>query len=238
MKLVVCDDLKEDADISLNIINDYLKNIQDDYNICYKTPDELDSEIQNGNFEYDIAVLDIDYKGYNFNGIDLGQKINNSCPLCSIIYLTAILDFASDVYETEHCYFVMKKNQKLTMNRALDKAVKLVDEYNKNKVIKIISSGKEILISTEDIRYITRENRKIKFIGESCFESYISLNDCLEILPKKYARCHTGYIVNMDYIKAVEGNKIVLSDDVEIPVGRVYKDSFMMDYLDYLERRV
>ena len=124
MKLVVCDDLKEDADFSLNIINDYLKNIQDDYNICYKTPDELDSEIQNGNFEYDIAVLDIDYKGYNFNGIDLGQKINNSCPLCSIIYLTAILDFASDVYETEHCYFVMKKNQKLTMNRALDKAVK------------------------------------------------------------------------------------------------------------------
>ena len=238
MKLVVCDDVKEDAEITINIIDDYMKKDHKDYSVDFYLPNDLNKEIQEGNFKYDIAVLDIDYSEEKFNGIDLAGKINEVCPQCNIIYLTAILDFASDVYETEHCYFVMKKNQKLTMNRALDKAVKLVDEYNKSKVIKIISSGKEILISTEDIRYITRENRKIKIVGEACFESYISLNDCLEILPKKYVRCHTGYIVNMDFIKAVEGNKIVLSDDVEIPVGRVYKDSFMMDYLDYLERRV
>ncbi|MBQ9277906.1 MAG: response regulator transcription factor [Lachnospiraceae bacterium] len=238
MKLVICDDVREDAEKTIRIINDYFENMNDESDIIYFSPDELSCEIEKGEFEFDIAILDIDYKNDNYNGIDLARKINELSPLCNIIYLTAILDFASDVYETEHCYFVMKKNQQKTLKRALDKAVRIVNENNENKYIKLTSSGKEILILTNEIRYLTRENRKVQIIGDNTFESYISLGDCIEMLPKKFVRCHTGYIVNLDYIKVVEGNKIMLSDDTFIPIGRVYKDSFMYSYLEYLERRV
>ena len=107
MKLAVCDDVKEDADITLKIVKNYFNNKATD--VSYLSPNDLLYEIDNGEFIYDIIILDIDYKNCNYNGIELGKKINDKYPLCNIIYLTGILDFASDVYETNHCYFVMKK---------------------------------------------------------------------------------------------------------------------------------
>lgn len=239
MKIFVCDDELIETTITKKIIDGYLKDNKIESEVLYKNPDDIVKEVEDKRFDYDIAILDIDFKVDDFNGIDLGHIINENYPLCIVIYLTAILDFASDVYETEHCYFVMKNNQEITLKRALDKAISLHRINSEKKSISIISEGKNITIPVWDIHYITREGRKIKICcGDIEHDSYISLNDILKQLPDKFVRCHTGYIVNYDYIRRVESNVLYMDEDYEIPIGRIYKESFMLKYIDYLEGRV
>ena len=42
------------------------------------------------------------------NGIELANELNSTLPECRIIYLTGYLDYAPDVYTTEHVWFVLK----------------------------------------------------------------------------------------------------------------------------------
>ncbi|MBQ9234814.1 MAG: hypothetical protein IJ167_12385, partial [Lachnospiraceae bacterium] len=130
MRLIICDNIREDALFTKKLIEEYLT--EDKNNISIISPDELLGKIDDNEFDYDIAVIEIEYHRNDLNGIELGKRINDNAPLCNIIYLTDLSDFVSDVYETRHCYFVMKKNQQKTLNRALDKALELYYE-NSNK---------------------------------------------------------------------------------------------------------
>ncbi|MBR1815542.1 MAG: LytTR family transcriptional regulator DNA-binding domain-containing protein [Lachnospiraceae bacterium] len=236
MRLIICDDVQEDAFKTKELIEDY--NIKEFTYIDITQPDILLKEIDNKTFDYDIIILDIEYHRTDLNGIELGRRINEYAPLCNIIYLSDVPDFASDVYETKHCYFVMKKNQHITLKRALEKALEIYYENNDKCALHIICNYNDVYLSTKIIQYITRENRKLKIIADKTYECYMGLNDCKKQLPKKFVRCHTGYIINADYIKSIESNKICMMDNREIPIGRVYKDSFMLHYLEYLGRRI
>ena len=239
MKLAICDDVRKDADETIEIVGQYFSDNNYDADIMYLNPEDLVTSLKESFFEYDIAILDIDYKDKDFNGIDIGKKINENNPLCNIIYVTGVLEFASDVYETEHCYFVLKNNQKITLKRALDKAVNLYKTNNEKKSVSLITGRKNIIIPVWDIHYITRENRRIEFCcGDKIYDSYMSLNDILKQLPDKFVRCHTGYIINLDFIRRVESNSVFMDDDMQIPIGRIYKEKFVLHYLDYLEGRI
>ena len=47
-----------------------------------------------------------------------------------------------------------------------------------------------------------------------------------ERLPDSFMRIHRSYIVNLDIIREVSKNRIVLDADTELPVGEVYREAF------------
>ena len=60
----------------------------------------------------------------------------------------------------------------------------------------------------------------------------------LKKLPDKFARCHTGYIINMDFIKKIENNNLLLSYGYNVPIGIIYKEKFIEYYMSYLDGRI
>lgn len=44
------------------------------------------------------------------NGIDLALKVNEVTPYTQIIYITAYMQYVSDVYQSKHTYFIDKEN--------------------------------------------------------------------------------------------------------------------------------
>ena len=51
-----------------------------------------------------------------------------------------------------------------------------------------------------------------------------NLKDILNRLNKVFIRCHRSFIVNMDKIKFIENNRIVIEDEY-LPVSRAYQDN-------------
>lgn len=90
--------------------------------------------------------------------------------------------------------------------------------------IEIISEKQKILINLSEILYFEREARKICIVTPNAkYEFYDTLKSLVNRLPKNFVRCHTGYIVNMDYVVSIHSNYLVMKDEQKISIGRTYK---------------
>lgn len=59
-----------------------------------------------------------------------------------------------------------------------------------------------------------------------------SIKEFLEFIDSDiFIQVHKSFIVNLDYIKNIEANKIILSTGLNIPLSRTYKASFTEKYL-------
>lgn len=83
-----------------------------------------------------------------------------------------------------------------------------------------------ILVDKSQILYFEAREKKI-FLNTCARE--IPFYDTMENLEQKLAqgflRCHRGYLVNIDKIREIQyaQNRILLTDDVEVPLSRGYK---------------
>lgn len=72
---------------------------------CFDSSEALLQAVVSG-YAPDIAVLDIQMG--EMDGISLAKRLNALTPSCRIIFVTSYLAFATEVYSTEHVYFILK----------------------------------------------------------------------------------------------------------------------------------
>lgn len=97
MKIIICDDERMDAERA-KIILLSCKCVQEE-DITILTPQEMHLGLEVQDIKCDIAIMDIEYENRQFNGITLSKELNKKLPLCQIIYLTWVLEFAPEVIE-------------------------------------------------------------------------------------------------------------------------------------------
>ncbi len=230
-KILLCDDNEVFLKEGEKIINEALSDIGCSV-VSFCNPDEVSELIENGG-EFDIAVLDIEMP--EENGIDLAKKINDISPDCRIIYLTNHLGYVSDVYETNHTYFVVKSD----MNKKLPLAVfRAIDEINsqKNDFIVLSMKDKKIVIKIADILYCERNIRSTSvFTSEKTVSVSQSLDDIFERLKNSdFTRCHKSFIVNMKNVKELYRNKYILENESEVPISRSFSDATKTDFAKFM----
>lgn len=236
MKICVCDDEKIDG----VAVKSYIESLHlPDANVKMLTPKVLQDDIKDGAFDYDIVVLDISYDNMDFNGIDLAQMINELHPYCKIIYLTNYLEYGPEVYETKHCYFVLKNNYELMLNRALEKAIRELQAEMKTDVLDVFSDGRREYIPKRDIIYIARDNRRIVIVTQDnrivCTQSLTSV---LRGVQSSLVRAHGSYIVNLAHITFWGDKEVTVSNGEKIPIGKTYEKRLRQEYLRYWSKKI
>lgn len=178
-----------------------------------------------------IFLMDIMLK--DENGIEIAKQINAKQPKSSIIFITAYLNLVTDVFDTNHCYFVLKSDLHHRLRIALQKAI---EQQNQNKMVISLQQGaKKIVIHTEDILYIERKLRITYFHLDTRIEKvYTSFDLILEKLPTYFQRCHNSYIVNFKQIKEIGRNDITLHNDICLPISRAYSNQVKQKFKDYV----
>ena len=68
-------------------------------------------------FEPHIVFMDIELQGSS--GIQTAKNITSLLPDCQIIYITNYVDYASQVYESSHIYFILKSQTDTYLPKAL-----------------------------------------------------------------------------------------------------------------------
>lgn len=236
MKLTICDDEIVDAEKASSIIKK--TETYKDFEIEIRTPQDVMIAVEEDLFKCDILVMDIQFEGENYDGIQLTQMINEKFPTCRIVFLTNILDFAPFVYETNHCYFVTKENIDIMLPRAITKAV---EDYNnvQNEMIELITKSHKVFLPESEIVYIERQDR-VLFVhtNNDRYPCYLSLKKMEGKLGNTFVRCHGGFIVNLSYVSGIVGTEVILKDGNKIPIGMRFFDSFKMKYLKYYSDRM
>lgn len=187
----------------------------------------------------DLVIADVDLGAGTSSGIDGVSELLKRCPNCAVIYLTAYLSYATDVYETSPIYYILKDEY----DTRIDKAMRRFLQYHREKMqyLSITSGGGKVTLPLKELIYCERKVRVVHlFLADGReFTSNLSVKDLYAKLPKaQFSICHRGYIVNHRYICATKRLEITLSTGKILPVGRSRFNAFSENYKRWLSNYV
>ncbi len=237
MKIIICDDELQDAETTEAVIKKEFKN--EKFELDIETPQNVFVALEEKILKCDIMIMDIQFKDETFDGIQLSSLVNEVLPACQIIYLTSILEFAPMVYDTTHCYFVMKDNMKIMLPRAINKAVNGFNDATNNEIAEFLCDGQKVFISHKDIIYIERDDRVLKIHTQNKeYTCYLSLRQIGKKLSSNFVRCHGGFVVNLDYVTSIEKDNLYLKTGMNLPIGKRFYEDFKLSYLNYYANKI
>ena len=187
--------------------------------------------------EVDLLFLDINMP--EISGMDFAKSLKQDI---GIIFTTAYTEYAVEGFKVNAIDYILKPIGYDSFMAAVQKAKKRLAQYKTapeeidgdNDYLFIKSEYKIIRIELSNITYIEgmREYVRIHLSGQKPVITLLSFKKLMEKLPhEKFMRVHRSYIVNLKKINTIERMRIILDDDVRIPVSDQYKETFQK-YVD------
>ena len=191
--------------------------------------------------QVDVIFLDVHLP--KLSGIDFLKIIH---PKPKIILTTAFSEYALEGYELDIVDYLLKPFSFERFVKAVSKIARDAPRSNESNERKeevapgkdgkpqFIKSGNEYInLNIPQIQFIKSDGDYTRVITDER-QHLIShpLRYWVELLPQdSFCQVHKSYIVNVRSIKKVIGNQIYIRD-VEIPIGRMYKETFFSKYLE------
>ncbi|OUS00108.1 DNA-binding response regulator [Flavobacteriales bacterium 33_180_T64] len=177
----------------------------------------------------DFMFLDINMP--KLTGFDFLRTLTNPP---KVIVTTAYKEFALEGYDLHVSDYLLKPFSFDRLVKAINKAI---SEVHKNSTITVSSDAipatsrlflkgdkKYHQIHLDDILYIEAYGNYSKvYMKEDMIVSHEKISSFDELFTSKnFLRVHKSFIVAIDKIKLIEGNRIHI-EDFKIPIGQTYK---------------
>ena len=238
MRIGICDDVKDEQEETKNCLYNNC-NLKEEDEVTLFFPEDIRKAVKQDIFDRDVLILDIDFVGRDYDGIKLGALINKYAPECYIIFLTNFLEYAPEVYDIEHCYFVLKKNKAVMLPRAINKVRKMYEADREKKVLQLTTDGTTAFIYLKDIIYVERLGRKTVVVTDKRkYNCDLSLSEVNRQLPDQFQRCYGSYVVNLEKVIAISKEELELVDSIKLPMGKTYFEKFREAYMKYWAERM
>ena len=181
----------------------------------------------------DLVFLDIQMP--ELSGIDFAQALDGKT---KVILTTAYSEFALESYELDVVDYLLKPIRLPRFLTAVQKAAKATNDAFPEPApveddyifVKTESKGKLLKINLADIDYIeAMKNYVAIYCNGKKILVYTSMKELEDRLPKKqFIRVHKSFIIPIDRITGIEGNRVLLKDTTaEIITGDNYKAELM-----------
>lgn len=225
----------EDQAPARRILEKYIQDVES-LNLKQSFTDAIQALEFLQNEKVDLIFLDIHLP--KISGIDFLKALPQPP---QIILTTAFQDYAIEGYELDVVDYLLKPFSFQRFIKAVTKVTKRVYETNTSHITRgavadelFIKSGYEhIRIHIPDIFFIKADADYTEiFISNKKHLSSDPLHYWEEFLDEhQFCRVHKSYIVNVSKIGKIIGNQIYLTDNKTIPMGRVYKEDFMIKFI-------
>lgn len=217
MRIAICDDEPRDQ----ALIQDYC--VQYDPSLttaCFSSGEELLAAFES--CFYDLVFLDIEMG--KLNGLELGKILVGRDPKPVIVFTTQSLGYAVHGYG-----IAIKYLTKPITYEVFSKAMVLALEQIMPRKIRVVSSGSERLIAVCDIVYFEVLDHQVylHLSGGEKLSMRSTLSEIMEQLPGGiFVQPHKSFYINMDHIKGISQQSIIMTNGQSIPIGRSKKELF------------
>lgn len=181
----------------------------------------------------DILIMDINLK--DGNGIETVGRLQKCHPNLKVIYLTGIIQYATEIFETNPAYFLVKPIQENHLIDAIKKVSKDI-EYEKSDSIVLKTNGSEIILYRKDIMYIESQGRKLilHLADGKRNEIYEKIDTIQGHLGGAFVRSHKSFLINMKYIVERTNKEFYLSDGTVLPISKANLKEVKIKFISYL----
>jgi DNA-binding LytR/AlgR family response regulator len=222
LKIAICDDISAIADKIEDILENYgdLNNLDLDI-LQFIDTESVEEHLLNGN-SIDLIFLDIEFP--EKSGIDLANFIRNIKKDCviEIIFISGSDKYFRDLLEFQPISFISKPFVNSDIIKSFEVFLKRLDALSFKFQYK--SGGTSHLVPLNEIFYFESEGKKINIYSEKNTDSfYGTFSELSEEFNRNiFIRIHKSYIVNFDKVTSITRNNIILSNGIELPIGRKY----------------
>lgn len=153
-----------------------------------------------------------------------------------VVFTTAYSEYAVEGFKVDAVDYLLKPFGLQDFMRAANRLKERLEI--KGKTLETVETGDDIFVKTDyrvvkvaiqDIRYVEGMSEYLKLHLESQPKPIVTLlamKALEERLPQNFMRIHRSYIVNLDKIKEVNKNRVILDADTYLPIGDSYKEAF------------
>jgi DNA-binding LytR/AlgR family response regulator len=233
MNIAICDDSTEYLDRIEQLLEPY---IEANYlKISRFTSGEEFLDSINKDHIYDIIFLDIEMA--QISGLEAARKIREKESNSIIIFITSHISYVSDTFRLSAFQFLLKPIDEAAFRLDFERALQ---EY-KSRHEQYVVRWRDVycVLEYEEIFYIEAYNRHLFIHTET--EGYECVGklteDSEKLKPYHFARCHQGYLVNLNKIKRINKASIKLKNEKEVPISRRYRAGVMEAFNLYLAGR-
>ena len=172
----------------------------------------------------DIALLDIDFDGAAYNGMDIARKIRALGADTVIIFVTNFIEYAPAGYEVRAFRYILKRDLNADLKAILPLALKQLNQ----ETLPIQVNGEIIKVPLDDILYLEVQQHNVTVVTRKVmpdrkqkkYNFYASLSDLEERLePLGFLRIHKSYLVNMKHLKKFQCREAMLDNGMTLRVG-------------------
>ena len=227
----VCDD---DVNITDFLKFFIMKHFGADYKVvAMNSCQELIGMIEFNEHVPDILIMDINLK--DGNGIETIKHLQSIYPTLKVIYLTGVINYATEIFETTPAYFLVKPISENQLMEAITKVSKGI-ELEKNDLIVIKTNGSETKVYRRDIRYVESSGRKLSLymIEGRTVQIYEKMDVFQEKLGADFVRTHKSFLANMKHIAERTNKELLLQDGTVIPISKSNLRDVKIKFISYL----
>lgn len=227
LQIALCDDEKCIHDMVEKILEEYRQEKNCDIKIThfFSAKELLESK-------EDIQILLLDIEMPQMDGIEAATHLLENGKVCKIIMLTGKPERFKEAFKIGAYRFVTKPVDSKELKEALEDTRRTLAGYEK---VQVKYENTPCWIFQYRIHYVEACGDYVKiYTEEKQFESDRTLKSWKEQLDSKlFIECHKSYIINLDYIKRVKNNVILLENGKEIPIARRRKNQVIQAFVEY-----
>jgi len=217
--------LIDDEPLAIKVLQNYFTNFTD-FEVIATFNNSLEALDFINSTTVDAVFLDINMP--MMTGFELISLIENKT---KVIITTAFREFAAESYDLDVLDYLVKP---IPLPRFIKCINKITTEYNLKNNIKVETSKgdahifikvdkKMMKINIEEILFVEGMKEYIKVVTpDKTYITHKSLTSLSEELPSdRFLRIHKSYVIALNKVKSIEGNRIQIQS-YTIPIGRNY----------------
>lgn len=237
LKIYIFDDSMEYAKHVAQCLNEYAAARALHYDIQLFTDDKelLAHAAQDGRI--DLLFSDIDLGQQGKTGVDVVRAFQTLQPSCAVVYVTSYLNFATEVYETPHVYFVLKSELRRRLPAVMERVASRYRAPSRT-LLHFKRKDSEIIIDPAEIQYCEHQGRQTQIVTNAeTITVYQKIGELMDMLnPHDFVRCHNSYIVHLRYVTKFNRTAFTMGNGHAIPISRANYADTKQRFSDYLSR--
>ncbi|MFD0798417.1 LytR/AlgR family response regulator transcription factor [Maribacter chungangensis] len=179
--------------------------------------------------KYTVDILFLDINMPKLSGLSLLKSLQQKP---NVIITTAYPEYAVEGFELSVTDYLLKPFSLERFLKAISKVQQLVQpnpalseitEDDITKTIFVKSNKKIIKLTLKEITHIEAYGNYIKIFSDTMVLTPQTLTEFLEKLPNNFLRIHKSFAINFNRLKLIDGNQIVLHNEIKLPIGKSYR---------------
>ncbi len=231
MKVVVCDDNRDDVELLSKYLMQYSEEFNQQFNIIQF--DSGETLLENFKEEqYQIYFLDIYMSG--MSGVEVASKIRSWDDDCKIIFTTYSNEHMTDGFDVHATHYLVKPVSYEGVCECMKRCKRLFNE--EVRFLEVAVQGQILRLPLKGINYIeaVRNGIIISYTTDKikCYDTLSNIRKKLD--DSIFLTCHRGFIVNMRRVKALAKDGFLMYDDKFVPIRQKGRNEIKTAFKNFI----